>query len=205
MLNSKMGFSGTLQAKLNRGGIDAPLSWRIRNRIMPRFWFNWLTWYVAKVFSKATNIVTMTGSLSIIHRENDGSYIDYGKVAYGLVTTAFVEFMVDQLQTETSVWGDFKFHDSGVGATAAAIGDTDIETIDGESRATGTQVEGASANIYRSVGTISYTATRAIAEHGLFSIVTGGTLMDRHVFSAINVVNGDSIEFTYELTVNSGG
>jgi hypothetical protein len=29
--------------------------------------------------------------------------------------------------------------------------------------------------------------------------------MDRHTFAAINVVNGDSIEFTYELTCTSGG
>lgn len=30
-------------------------------------------------------------------------------------------------------------------------------------------------------------------------------LWDRKVFSAINVVNGDSIQFTYTLTINSGG
>lgn len=30
-------------------------------------------------------------------------------------------------------------------------------------------------------------------------------LIDHKVFSAINVVNGDSIQFTYQLTVNSGG
>jgi hypothetical protein len=113
--------------------------------------------------------------------------------------------MVDELQAETSVWGDFKFHDSGVGTTAEDAGDTDIETTDGESRSTGTQAEGASANIYQSVGTIAYTTTKAITEHGLFSIAAGGTLMDRTVFSAINVVNGDSIQFTYELTVSAGG
>jgi len=31
------------------------------------------------------------------------------------------------------------------------------------------------------------------------------TLWDRKVFSAINVVNGDSIQFTYQLTITSGG
>jgi hypothetical protein len=134
----------------------------------------------------------------------DGTVLDYGLISAHLVTTAFVNFMVDQLQTETSEWGDFKYHDSGVGTTAAAVGDTDIETTDGESRATGTQTEGA-ANIYESVGTISYTTTKAITEHGLFSKATGTTLMDRHVFSAINVVNGDSIQFTYDLTCTAGG
>jgi hypothetical protein len=55
------------------------------------------------------------------------------------------------------------------------------------------------------VGTISYTTTKAITEHGLFSKATGTTLMDRDEFAAVNVVNGDSIEFTYELTLTSGG
>jgi hypothetical protein len=112
--------------------------------------------------------------------------------------------VVDQLQTETSVFGDFKYHDSGVGVTAENAADTVIETTDGESRATGTQTESA-ANAYRSVGTISYTTTKAITEHGLFNDATTGTLMDRSVFSAINVVNGDSIQFTYTITFTAGG
>lgn len=129
---------------------------------------------------------------------------DYGVVSRRVVTNAFVAFVVDQLQTETSVFGDFKYHDSGVGTTAEAAGDTTIETTDGESRATGTQTESAS-NAYRSVGTISYTSTKAITEHGLFNDATTGTLMDRSVFSAINVVSGDSVQFTYTLTLTAGG
>jgi hypothetical protein len=101
--------------------------------------------------------------------------------------TIFVVFVVDQLQTETSQFGDFKYHDSGVGTTAENVTNTDMETTDGESRATGTQTEGASANIYRSVGTIAYTTTKAITEHGLFSQSTGTTLMDRLVKSSTGV------------------
>ena len=138
---------------------------------------------------------------SILNRR---TAVDYGLLGMRVVTSAFVAFVTDQLQTETSVFGDFKYHDSGVGTTAEANGDTGIETTDGESRATGTQTESA-ANAYRSVGTISYTTTKAITEHGLFNDSSAGTLMDRTVFSAINVVNGDSIQFTYTLTLNAGG
>jgi len=155
--------------------------------------------------AKTLGMNHMLGALYATLQKADGSIVNYGLVSTNLVTDAFVEFMVDQLQAETSVWGDFKFHDSGVGVTGAAVGDTDIETTDGETRPTGTQVEGASAEIYRSVGTIAYTTTKAITEHGLFSIVTAGTMMDHHVFAAINVVNGDSISFTYELTCTAGG
>ena len=183
----------------------APLAWRVRNAIRFQFWGWWLATQAALLLSALTGIPTITAKLYILVRRADGRWVDYGTVGYKVVTTAFVNYMVDQLQTETSTWGDFKFHDSGVGTTAAAVGDTDIETTDGESRATGTQTEGASANIYRSVGTISYTTTKAITEHGLFNAATAGTLLDRHVFSAINVVNGDSVQFTFDFTVSSGG
>jgi len=125
-------------------------------------------------------------------------------VSYQVITTAFVDFVTDQLQTETSAFGDFKYHDSGVGTTDPAITDTDIETTDGENRVSGTQTESAH-NVYVSVGTISYTTTKAITEHGLFNASTGGTLMDRSEFAAINVASGDSIQFTYSLTISAGG
>ena len=70
------------------------------------------------------------------------------------------------------------------------------------SRATGTQLEGATTNIYKTVATITFTGTHAVSEHGLFSAATAGTMMDRSVFSpADNVVNLDEIEYTYQLTV----
>lgn len=196
-------LSGRLGIK-KIGAPKAPLAWRLRN------WSRWgfirglLAYKAAHLFSRVTGIPTLSSRLQLRLKKADGQVIDFGVVGYRVVTTAFVNFMVDQLQTETSEWGDFKFHDSGVGTTAENVTDTDIETTDGESRATGTQTEGASANIYRSVGTISYTTTKAITEHGLFSQLTGTTLMDRTVFTAVNVVNGDSIQFTYELTVTAG-
>jgi len=121
-----------------------------------------------------------------------------------VVTTAFVNFVVDQLQAETSVFGDFKYHDSGIGTTAEAIGDTGMETAWGGSRDTGTQTEGASANIYKSVATTTYNATKAITEHGLFNASSDGTLMDRTVFSAINVVDTNQVEWTFQLTLTAG-
>lgn len=195
---SKLRIRGAVKAK----HIKPPgpgLAWKLSN--LP----NVLTGLWRFAMADLLGLPRLEGRLYIRLFQANGGMVDYGLVSTRVITTAFVNFMVDQLQTETSEWGDFKYHDSGVGTTGAAVGDTDIETTDGESRATGTQTEGATANIYRSVGTISYTTTKAITEHGLFSQSSGTTLMDRHVFSAINVVNGDSIQFTYELTVSSGG
>lgn len=198
-----IGASGNLRARV----IHAPgpdLAWKIANYTRPAFIKGWLAAHIAAPIARRFGLAVMFGKLEAVLRKADGSVIRYGVLDYRVVTTAFVSFVVDQLQTESSLFGDFKYHDAGVGTTAAANGDTTIETTDGESRATGTQTE-ASATVYQSVGTVSYTTTKAVTEHGLFNDATTGTLMDRTVFSAINVVSGDSIQFTYSLTVAAGG
>jgi len=181
-------FRSTLQSRLNKGvQVSGPgLAWKARNlSTLCRGW--------RVAIMRVLRLSGFIGELHVRLRKASGELIDYGLVSLRVVTTAFVDLMVDQLIAESSIWGDFKYHDSGVGTTPAAISDTDIETTDGESRATGTQVENAH-NIYESVGTIAYTSTKAITEHGLFNASTGVTLMDRHVFTAVNVENGDSIK-----------
>jgi len=204
-MQSELSMRGSLGVKHNRAkrSTNAAL-WRLQNYSRPAFLLGWAKHHTARLVSAWTGHPVLLGALRARFIGYDGQVVDLGLAGYRVVTTAFVNEMVDQLQAEDSTWGDFKYHDSGVGTTAEAVGDTDMETTDGESRATGTQTEGASANIYKSVGTISYTTTKAITEHGVFNASTSGELMDRTVFSAVNVVNGDSIEFTYELTVSAG-
>ena len=121
-----------------------------------------------------------------------------------VVTTAFVDFIVDQLQTETSAFGDFKYHEVGLGTDAAAVGDTALQTTSGIARATGSQTE-TDHDTYKSVGTITADATEAWTEHGLFNASSDGTLWDRTVFAAINVVSGNQVEFTFEGSFAAGG
>ncbi|MEE9197681.1 MAG: hypothetical protein V3U45_06020, partial [bacterium] len=142
------------------------------------------------------------------HKEHEGERIDYGAVARLVITDAGVAFLVDDWDTDAEDITLMNFHDSGTGVVAEAVGDVDLGTPAGPTtRATGTKSQPA-ANQLRSVGTITYTSTLAITEHGLFHDSTRGApdnLWDRSVFSAINVVNTDSIEFTYTCTVSSGG
>lgn len=195
-------LGGTLKIEHKRAQ-RAPWTWQLRNRMRLAYWKGYLSNLGARWFSRITGFPVLTATLEIGVTKKDGTYVHYGVVGYRVVTTAFVNFVVDQLQTETSVFGDFKYHDSGVGTTAENIADTAMETTDGESRVTGTQTESA-ANAYRSVGTITYTSTKAITEHGLFNDATTGTLMDRTVFAAVNVVNTETITFTYTLTLTAG-
>jgi len=134
-----------------------------------------------------------------------GKIEELGVLSRRVVTTAFVNYLVDALQTSDTAIDLFRYHDAGKATTAEAVGDTTLGTAWGGTRATGTRTEGGTANVYKSVGTITFTSSNAITEHGLFSATTGGILMDRSSFAAINVASDDSIEFTYQLTCSAGG
>lgn len=135
----------------------------------------------------------------------DGTVEDKGIVSRKCVTTAFVNLLVDALQSTTGLNFDaFKYHDSGTGTGDEAVGNTGLGTPCGEARDTGTQTEGA-ANIYKSVATHTYAGGFAITEHGLFNASAVGTLMDRSKFTVVNVVATEKIEFTYQLTCTAGG
>lgn len=87
----------------------------------------------------------------------------------------------------------------GTGITAAAKGDTALETPSAESRVAATESQPA-ADQNRLVSTIVATGTRAITEMGVFDASTAGILVVRSTFAAINVVTNDSIQFTVTIT-----
>jgi hypothetical protein len=146
--------------------------------------------------------VGVLSEVSAILIRADGTRVDYGVLSRRLVTNAGVAFLVDAFQNLVEI-ENMNWHASGTGVAAEDVANTTLGTETG-SRVSGTQSEPA-ANQYRTVATVPYSGTLAITEHGLFSANAAGTLWDRSVFTAINVVNGDSIQFTYTLTVNSGG
>lgn len=201
---SNAGASGNLTARLIKGGIEkAPLEWTIRNALRPQNIKGWLAKNAVQPVANAFGIGTMLAQLSIVVHKANGDKINYGVVGRRVVTTAGMNYIVDELQSSAGI-ANFKYHDCGTGGTAEAAGDTALITPYGGARTSGTQAEGASANIYKSAGTIAFTTTKAVVEHGLFSASSAGTLLDRTVFSAINVNNGDSIAFSYEITFTAG-
>lgn len=206
----EVSMSGGVRARV-RGPKKAPLSWKVANTLR----FNFLMWVlyakIAKLFSKVTKYPTLTSELSIRARHN-GVWVDYGVVSRKSITTAFVNYLRDDLANAAggADVSTFKYHECGTGTNAEAVGDTALQTpcttaLNPDStRAVGTQANGVSKT-YSSVGTLTFDASAAVTEHGLFSAASTGTLMDRSVFTAINVVSGDSIQFTYTLTLNDGG
>ena len=129
---------------------------------------------------------------------------DSGPIS-ALVTTVGANYMAaDFLAASANRINAFNWHDCGTGTTAENVSQTALVTPYGGARQSGTQSNPA-ANQYRSVATLWFSSTLSIGEFGLFSAATAGTLWDRRLVApTIGVNDGDSIQFTYTLTVNAG-
>ncbi len=162
--------------------------------------------------SRVIGVPTHYGAVYAQILRKSGEVVDLGLVSLRVVTDTGVAFIVDAFQNTTEL-ENMRYHGYGTGTTAEAAGQTALVTelttqyATDNTRPTGSTTEGASANIYRSVGTLSPDASVAITEHGLFSQAAtgGGVMIDRSVFSAINLISGDSLQTTYDLTFSSGG
>lgn len=94
---------------------------------------------------------------------------------------------------------------TGTGTTAANVADTTLET---ELAASGlTRAQGTASRVTTTVAndtaqvtkTFTVTGTVAVTEAGLLNASSSGVLLARQVFTAINVVNGDSLTITWKI------
>jgi hypothetical protein len=188
---------------------DEVNSWRTRNlRHLQR---GWRRFAAARVFG----VPTMFGAVFHTVIRGDGTIVPYGLASLRLVTTAGCNYLVDSLQGLVEP-EDMKYHGWGTGSTAEASGDTALVTelttqyATNSVRVTGSQTEGGTANVYRSVATLTPDSGGSIVlrEHGLFSDpdVGQGTLLDRSVYGAITLDSaaGDSLQTTYDFTQVAG-
>lgn len=165
----------------------------------------------AELIERFSRICVLQSALRLRVIRRDGSVEDLGLVGEKLITTVGVGFLVDAWQNSVEL-ENMKYHALGTGSTAEASGDTALITeltteYTGNVRATGTTTEGASANIFRTVGTNTLDGTpgAALREHGIFSANAAGVLWDRTVYSAITLSSGDALESTYDATASAGG
>lgn len=208
----KIYTNGKMDIVVTRINQKAPLSWRLKNMIRWGYIQGWLSVLIAHVISRYLAITSVVAQLSIKIIRSDGIVVDYGVVSRRVVTTAGVGYIVDAFQGLVEP-ENMRYHGLGTGSTAEDASDTALVTeltteYTGNVRATGTLTEGASANIFRTVGTntLDETPGAALREHGLFSQAApgGGVLLDRSVFAAITLSDGDSIQTTYDVTFTAG-
>ena len=192
-----------------RGLADEVNAWRASNA--RRFARGWRKLAVARLAQKYHEMPFAYGALWLTKFDRDGRAIDLGLASLRVVTTAGVTYICADIAGGGSDSNLFKFHGFGTGVAAEASGDTALGTEEttqynpDNTRPTGSQ--SASTNTYTTVATYSPDSggTRAITEHGIFTATTSGTMFDRSLFSAINVASGDSIQFTWQLTLPAGG
>lgn len=98
----------------------------------------------------------------------------------------------------------------GVGTTTPAVTDTALQTESAPTtaggRTVGTETRTtvtATNDTYTVTGTVTAGSTLAITEVGTFDNVTSGNMLLHSVFSAVNVVSGDSVAFTVNHTLTT--
>jgi hypothetical protein len=198
--------------QIARDGLPRPgltreaFMWRLRN--FPRLL---VPAFKIAVINKL-RIVALEGSL-YLKVIRDGVEVDLGLASLKLVTDAGVAYITADMNAATggADVSNFKYHGFGTGTTAENANQTGLitelttEYVVNSTRPTGSQAN--STNTYTTVGTLSPDSggTLAITEHGVFSASSSTTLLDRSVFSAVNLVaSSDSLQATYVLTLPSG-
>jgi hypothetical protein len=162
--------------------------------------------------ARALGLSNVYGSLYLTHVKADGTVVELGLASMRVVTTAGMNYLVGTF-AGSGATTNLKYHGIGTTNTAEAAADTALAAESttalnpDNTRATGSTTTGGSANIYRTVGTLTADATIAAVEHGVFSQAAtgGGTLLDRSVFSTVTLASGDSLQATYDLTFAAGG
>ena len=192
-----------------RGLPEAVNEWRLNNlRNVSR---GWRKLAVARAAQRYHGMPFMYGALWLKVFRGDGAIEDLGLASLRVVTSAGVNYITADMAAGANDINLFKFHGFGTGGTAEAAGDTALVTEEttaynpDNTRPTGSQ--SSSTNTYTTVATYSPDSggTRAITEHGIFTATTAGTLLDRSLFSVVNLVAAsDSLQATYVLTVPSG-
>ena len=176
---------------------------KIENGIVPAG-FNLDEIIKALFHTRPANSFEMFGFLEAkIKRFKTGKVEDFGLVSCQKVTQAFAAYLADSMTASGSFPIDaFDYHGHGTTNTAEANTQTELED-EVDSRATGTP-SNPSAYVYRSVGTITFTAPNTVEEHGIFSASSAGTMLDRSLLSpTVTGATSDEVTYTYNLTINA--
>ena len=104
------------------------------------------------------------------------------------------EQFVDAILSGLAFWFEW-----GTGTQTEIKTRTDTVTGGPEARIQATEQD--NGDDFDLVAQITATGTRAITEVGVFTLVTAGTMMIYHTFSAVNVETNDAIEFTFNVEI----
>jgi len=114
-----------------------------------------------------------------------------------VLTTTGKQWIVDRMRG--TVTTSMQFVHWGTGTVAEVVGNTALGTPSAEARVAGT-ITSPSAALHRVIATLTSASTQSISEAGLFDASAAGVMLIRSVFTAVPLLAGDSIQFTFDFT-----
>jgi hypothetical protein len=146
--------------------------------------------------------IKMTGNLKLVLTDEHGNVKQEEEVK-NLVVTVGKNFIASSMaKTTTNSPAAMTHMEVGTGTTAAAAGDTTLETAVASSRVTLTSTTVTTNNVAYVATFPAGTGTGALTEAGIFNASSSGTLLCRTVFSVINKGAADTLGITWTVTVN---
>lgn len=147
------------------------------------------------------NGLGLVGIFELEVRGPDGQVKDR-RVVRNLIPSAGLAYLAGILSADESTIPTYL--GIGTGTTAAAAGDTALETEVGtrqdgtQSRVT-TTVTNDTSQVVGTFGAANPAGGGAITEAGLLTAVSSGTLISRAVFAAVNKAADDSLQITHKI------
>ena len=139
------------------------------------------------------------GRLSIVLKDADGNIKDQREVD-NLVVDAGLDYIASRMKDATAT--AMSHMALGSDTTAAAAGDTDLESVLGSREALDSTTVTDNTVQYIS----SFEAgdgTGAVTEAGIFNASTSGTMLCRTVFDVVNKGANDTLSITWTISISA--
>lgn len=143
--------------------------------------------------------IKITGDVKIDIIGADGAVKDSREIKNLVVTTGktFIASRIVGVASTVMGWMEL-----GTGTTAAAVGDTTLQTVISGSRTALTSGT-AATNVVTYVASFpAGTGTGAVTEAGVFNAASAGTMLCRTVFAVVNKGAADAMSITWTITVS---
>ncbi len=142
----------------------------------------------------------LSGRVGIVVKDKNGK-VKETREETNLVVNTGLNYITSRMKDATA--GVMSHMALGTGTTAAAAGDTDLETLVGSREALEDSTTVTDNTINYVCNFEANDVTGAITEAGIFNAASSGTMLCRVVFSAVNLTSTDSISVDWTITLSA--
>jgi hypothetical protein len=143
--------------------------------------------------------IKITGNVKIDVIGADGA-IKESREIKNLVVTTGKEYIASRMKDATAT--AMGYMELGTGTTAAAVGDTTLQTVISGSRTALTSTTVTTNAVAYVANFPAGTGTGAVTEAGIFNAASAGTMLCRTVFAVVNKGAADAMSITWTITVS---